>query len=297
MFPSGKGKKHNSRLVTRQHGFLPRSILFNAFPSPLWGGRAIAFALLVLWAVPVCLTAARPDSDSYVKAFEKRYRAAHTLQATFLERYTENGAVVRTEAGTAFFRRPGKMRWEYEAPEKDLFLVDGKTAWFYVPADRTATRVPAKQSGDWRTPLALLAGEMKVSRVCARVEQAPNEKSLSESNVVLRCQVRGASSKEEMRRGATSSAESRGGPGAAASQESPDSPVGSANDVVLFEVDRQSGELARLIVRQSGGVEVEFRFENWHLDPPLPDSLFKFEVPTGVAIVNGELPQGDEPVK
>ena len=72
------------------------------------------------------------------------------------------------------------MRWEYESPEKDLFLVDGKTAWFYVPADRTATRVPAKQSADWRTPLALLAGEMKVSRVCAHVELAPNEKASAE---------------------------------------------------------------------------------------------------------------------
>jgi outer membrane lipoprotein-sorting protein len=237
------------------------------------------------------------DSSTYVKTFEARYRAAHTLQATFLERYTENGAVVRTEAGTAFFRRPGKMRWEYEAPEKDLFLVDGKTAWFYVPADRTATRVPAKQSGDWRTPLALLAGEMKVSRVCARVEQAPNEKTLSENNVVLRCRVRGASSKEETPRGATAASKPRDKAGSALEQESPESPVGSQNDVVLFEIDRQSGELARLIVRQSGGVEVEFRFENWHLDPPLPESLFKFEVPTGVAIVNGELPQGDEPVK
>jgi outer membrane lipoprotein-sorting protein len=249
-----------------------------------------------LWGAVLAM-AGPTDSSTYVKTFEARYRAAHTLQATFLERYTENGAVVRTEAGTAFFRRPGKMRWEYEAPEKDLFLVDGKTAWFYVPADRTATRVPAKQSGDWRTPLALLAGEMKVSRVCARVEQAPNEKTLSENNVVLRCQVRGASSKDETPPGSGAASKAHGDDGSAAAQESPESPVGSQNDVVLFEIDRRSGELARLIVRQSGGVEVEFRFENWHLDPPLPESLFKFEVPTGVAIVNGELPQGDEPVK
>jgi outer membrane lipoprotein-sorting protein len=283
--------------VSRRRGSLPRSTAFRAWPMPLWFGCAAVFAFIALWAMPFCLTAAVPQSDSYVKTFEKRYRAAHTLQATFLERYTENGAVVRTEAGTAFFRRPGKMRWEYEAPEKDLFLVDGKTAWFYVPADRTATRVPAKQSGDWRTPLALLAGEMKVSRVCARVEQAPNEKSLSENNVVLRCQVRGASSKEETPRGSAASSGSHGAAGSAISQERPDSPVGSQNDVVLFEIDRRSGELARLIVRQSGGVEVEFRFENWHLDPPLPESLFKFEVPTGVAIVNGELPQDDQPVK
>lgn len=235
--------------------------------------------LLLLLAL---LSPLAPDETAnYVKSFEARYRAAKTLQATFLERYTENGAVVRTEAGTAFFRRPGKMRWEYEAPEKDLFLVDGKTAWFYVPADRTATRVPAKQSEDWRTPLALLAGEMKVSRVCAHVDLAPNERFLNENDVVLRCRVKGG----------------KGAKDSSSEQDSLAAPAGSQNDVVLFEIDRRSGDLARLIVRQSGGVEVEFRFENWHLDPPLPESLFKFEVPAGVAIVNGELPQGDQPVK
>src|ERR1700754_3466061 len=170
-----------------------------------------------------------PDEAAiHVKTFEGRYRQAKTLQATFLERYIENGVVVRTEAGTAFFRRPGKMRWEYEAPEKDLFLVDGKTAWFYVPADRTATRVPAKQSGDWRTPLALLAGEMKVSRVCARVEVTSNERALSENDVVLRCRVRGESKADK-----DSTPVGDGKDTAAA-------PTGSQNDVVLFEINRQT---------------------------------------------------------
>src|SRR5712692_3611269 len=132
-----------------------------------------------------------------VSRFESRYRAARTLQAAFLERYTENGRVVRVEAGIAYFRRPGKMRWEYESPEKNLFLVDGKTAWFYVPADHTVTRVPAKESKDWRTPLALLAGEMKVSRVCARVQSAANEKIETPGDVMLQCQLRGAATKSQ----------------------------------------------------------------------------------------------------
>src|SRR6266851_7512840 len=111
-----------------------------------------------------------------VTRLEARYRSARTLQAAFLERYTENGRVLRAESGIAYFRRPGKMRWEYESPEKNLFLVDGKSAWFYVPADHTVTRVPAKESSDWRTPLALLAGETRLSRICARVELASAEK-------------------------------------------------------------------------------------------------------------------------
>jgi len=87
-------------------------------------------------------------TQNIVTRLEARYRSARTLQAAFLERYTENGRGLRTEAGVVYFRRPGKMRWEYQSPEKNLFLVDGKSAWFYVPADHTVTRVPAKQSTD-----------------------------------------------------------------------------------------------------------------------------------------------------
>jgi outer membrane lipoprotein carrier protein len=221
----------------------------------------------------------------FVGLFEARYRSARTLQATFLERYTENEQTVRTEAGTAYFRRPGRMRWEYEAPERDLFLVDGKTAWFYVPSDHTVTRVPAKQSADWRTPLALLAGEMKVSRVCARVEMAERERATGEGNVVLRCQVRGASAD-----GADPHNDRQ-------DADLPASPSGRKGDTVFFEIVADTGELARLLVRQSGGVQVEFRFENWRMNPPVPDSLFRFDVPLGVAIVNGELPAGDAPIK
>ena len=141
---------------------------------------AALLCAIVLYLLP--LSDGR-DAKDLAARMEARYRGAKTLQATFLERYAENGRVLRSEAGTAYFRRPGKMRWEYERPEKDLFLVDGKTAWFYVPADHTVTRVPAKQSEDLRTPLALLAGQMKISRICARVELADAEKPLREGDV------------------------------------------------------------------------------------------------------------------
>jgi len=231
---------------------------------------AAAFCALVFLLFPL----GGGEVRELVSLLEARYRSAKTLQATFLERYAENGRVLRSEAGTAYFRRPGKMRWEYERPEKDLFLVDGKTAWFYVPADHTVTRVPAKQSEDVRTPLALLAGQMKISRICARVELTDAEKPLREGDVVLRCRVRG----EKQSAAGTDESESALGAG--------------ASDAVLFEIAPDSGELARLMVRQRGGVEVEFRFENWRFDPSIPETMFRFEPPPGVAIVNGELADG-----
>src|SRR3989442_11819991 len=232
-------------------------------------------AFLAVLVVPL----SAEDPSRYIKLFEDTYRRAGTLQATFLEQYSEAGRVERVESGVAYFRRPGKMRWEYESPEKNLFLVDGKNAWFYVPADHTVTRVPAKQSTDWRTPLALLAGEMKGSRVCARIEPAIDEKPESWAHAELFCKVRGAGS-EARKQG---------------SQDlSPQSEA--AGEAVFFEIVEDSGELVRVLVREPGGVTVEFHFTNWQVDPRVDDSLFHFRAPSGVAIVNGELPAANNGV-
>jgi len=220
--------------------------------------------------VGVLLTPSFTDTSLPVKRLEATYRAARTMQVIFLEQYSENGWVVRTEAGAAYFRRPGKMRWDYESPEKNLFLVDGKTAWFYVPGDHTVTRVPAKQSTDWRTPLALLAGEMKLSRICARVDLATDEKPDKDGDVVLSCPLKGSQ--------------------AAADPASKNDAAHAKRDFLLFEVAQDTNHLVRIVVREAGGVEIEFKFKDWQFDPPVPDSFFRFEVPPGVAIVNGELP-------
>src|SRR5258706_5027 len=193
------------------------------------------------------------DVKVLVARLEARYRSAGTLQATFLERYTENGRVVRVEAGIAYFRRPGKMRWEYESPEKNLFLVDGKSAWFYVPADHTVTRVPAKQSKDWRTPLALLAGEVKLSRICERVDLAVAEKPEKVGDVVLSCLLKGSTTR--------------------AGQTPGNDAVDSNRDMLLLEVAPDTSELVRAVVRGSGGVVIEFKFKDLPVDPPLPYSF------------------------
>lgn len=216
---------------------------------------------------------ATASDRSVLRRFEERYRSATRLQVTFLELYTENERLIRTEAGTAYFLRPGKMRWEYESPEKNIFLVDGKTAWFYVPADHTVTRLPAKRSTDWRTPLALLAGEAKLSKVCARVGPAADMKPEDAQNAVFYCIPRGTQEKD-----------THSGPGTAEPGQD------LLERIVFLEVSKATGELARVFVREGGNVELEFRFANWKFNPVMDDALFRFKVPAGVAIVNGELP-------
>ena len=63
-------------------------------------------------------------------------------------------------------------------------------------------------------------------------------------------------------------------------------------EAVFLEIAKNSGDLVRVVVRSPGGVAVEFRFTNWQTDPRLADSFFQFRVPSGVVIVNGEVPAG-----
>jgi outer membrane lipoprotein carrier protein len=196
-----------------------------------------------------------------LRRFEERYRNSGSLEANFLERYSENGTQVRVEAGKAYFLRPGKMRWEYEKPEKNLFLVDGKYVWFYAPDDHTATRMPAKKSDDWRTPIAFLTTGMKLSRICSEVGPAPDVKASKAGNEIYRCLVRG-----------------------------PEDEKSGAAQKVLFEISPQS-ELARIVIPQEAGMQIEFEFKDWEWNPALAKTLFQFDPPPGTVIVNGLLPE------
>jgi outer membrane lipoprotein carrier protein len=207
----------------------------------------------------------QPDPKSMVRAMEGRYRAARTLQATFLERYRQGHKDIRVESGTVYFSRPGRMRWEYEAPEEKLFLVDGKNVWFYVPADRTATRARIKESDDWHTPFALLAGKDPGSftRLCARLEVLRADGA----GYALRCLPR-----EERRR-----------------KEASDLPGPADSPFVEVQLECDADyRLVRVVVREAGAIETEFRFAGWRENPPLAEVLFHFQPPRGVAIIESQ---------
>jgi len=111
-----------------------------------------------------------------------------------------------------------------------------------------------------------------VSRVCSRVEATTEEKPENGQNVVLRCVLRGEDPKANL-------------------SSDPQ------NETVFFEIVRDTGELVRIVVHQSGGVGIEFNFANWAMDPAIAEAKFHFEPPMGVAIVNGDDLAGTHPKK
>lgn len=177
----------------------------------------------------------------------------------FLEKYTSGGSGIVVESGTVYFEKPGRMRWDYDSPETKMYLDDGKNIWFYVPADHTASRTPVKESSDWRTPLALLAGKVNLERLCGSLtlgDAATLGKvaTASESgDTVLVCGPRKADE--------------------------------GIFQEVLLEVNSRN-QLVRLDVKQPGDIEMDFHFGDWHENVPIEEAKFHFEPPRGVAIVD-----------
>jgi outer membrane lipoprotein carrier protein len=221
------------------------------------------FGFVLAIATMAVYPALTVDARAVVRALESRYHHASSLKATFFERYSDGNGGGSAESGTVYFSRPGRMRWEYESPEEKLFIVDGTNVWFYVPADRTASRAKIKDSSDWRTPLALLTGKTDFSRLCrtidvveAQNDDKPSDRPLGAEDTMLRCVPRNESTDAD----------------------------GEVSEV-LIESDPEA-HLVRLLVRQPGKLETEFRFANWEENLAIPEAKFHFELPPNVAVVD-----------
>jgi outer membrane lipoprotein carrier protein len=115
-------------------------------------------ALALTGALASLATPARSDpAQDLARRMEQRHRAAGDLTARFVQTY-RSGLIGReiVERGVVSIKQPGRMRWEYQKPEKKTFVSDGKTFYFYVPADRQV--IVRDQAGDRGVPALLLSG-------------------------------------------------------------------------------------------------------------------------------------------
>jgi outer membrane lipoprotein carrier protein len=82
-----------------------------------------------------------------VKRMQERYEKASDYRAPFTQKYT-NAATgrERTSSGELLIKKPGRMRWNYEKPERHMYLASGSTFWVYEPEAKQAFRQDLKSS-------------------------------------------------------------------------------------------------------------------------------------------------------
>jgi outer membrane lipoprotein carrier protein len=187
------------------------------------------------------------SNDALVRKVDDHYNHLNSLRAHYTEHYSGMG-MDRTEEGTLLLKKPGRMRWSYAAPVGKVFVLDEKFAWFYTPGDAQATRVPAKQLDDLRSPLRFLLGHTQLKKELDSLTVTADGAALRISGV----------------------------------------PKGMAQRVKLLSLDvTVSGAIERMRLEETDGAVTEFSFSEIQENVPVKDADFGFVPPNGVSVVEG----------
>ncbi len=210
---------------------------------------AFATTLLCTGAV-LAQTTQVPTAGQLAARVDRHYDRLRSLEARYTERYRGMG-IDRTETGTLLLRKPGRMRWSYDAPAGKVFVLDGRDAISYTPGDAQANRLPARQLNDLQSPLRFLLGHTALSRELDNLSLALADGGYTLSGV----------------------------------------PRGMAGRIrsVFFTLDGE-GIIHGLQIDETNGSITSFAFTDMHENVPAPDSNFVFTPPPGVTVVNASAP-------
>lgn len=129
-----------------------RGVKFGRIPY-----KVVLFLLLTFY--PSLGTAANMALDEIVSKLQKNYQTMRDYRANFSQE-TKIKAYPRSQksSGEVFYKKPGRMRWNYEKPEKREIVTDGKTLWMYTPSLNQVMKADFSMTNQSRTAQAFLSG-------------------------------------------------------------------------------------------------------------------------------------------
>ena len=119
----------------------------------------------MLLALGVTLRSAEPTPVELAQTLQKKYDGIRDFSSDFVHSY--RGGVLRkqlSEKGRLLVKKPGKMRWEYTAPEAKTFISDGLKIYSYIPADKQVLVTSVPKDDAATTPALFLAGKGSLTR-------------------------------------------------------------------------------------------------------------------------------------
>ena len=214
----------------------------------------IPVVAVLMSAVAAAQPPSRPSALDTARALQAKYDRVRDFTADFTHTY--KGGMLKktlTERGTVDVKKPGRMRWEYSAPEKKLFVSDGHKIYSYVPADKQVivSSVPVEDQAT--TGVLFLAGKGNVTRDFT-VTYADGG---SEDTWALRLDPK-------LRQ--------------------------RDYDWLILVVDRASLQIRELTAADQQGGTSTFRFTKFRENTGLPDSRFTFKIPRGVDVIDADSP-------
>ena len=189
------------------------------------------------------------DAIAIVEAIQKRYDATHTFKARFVQKsYLKMLGQSQTAKGDVFIKKPGKMRWTYNAPDRQILVSNDQGLWLYLPDEKQVTKMNVKSIYSSNTPALFLAGRGKLTKTFT-IGKVTEEDGLYIAELIPRDKTR------------------------------------SLSKMVLL-ADKKNFQIVGSRVYDNLGNNTEMIFSNIITNPRLNPDLFQFEVPKGVELID-----------
>ncbi len=210
--------------------------------------RLLLSATLLLYPA-IAAGQTRPSALQTAAAVQQKYDRVRDFTADFTQTY-EGGVLNRksTERGTVRIKKPGKMRWEYAAPDKKVFVSDGRKIYSHIPADKQVIVGDVPSDDEATTAVLFLAGKGNLTRdfTVKYVDDAGG-------GLALRLDP-----KQKQR----------------------------DYDWLVLGVDPKTLQIRSLTAADQQGGRSTFQFTNYRENAGLADGVFTFKIPKGADVIS-----------
>jgi outer membrane lipoprotein carrier protein len=190
--------------------------------------------------------------DTILRQIQSHYQKTSTLKARFTENMVAADGRKRERSGTIYYRKPGKMRWNFDGPEAETIVSDGHEIYTYAPDLNQVMKAPLERVFKSSAPVAFLLGVGDIKRdFKAALPASPPSDGLV--HVILTPKAGG--------------------------------------EIIDLGVDPHSYDLRWMKVQDQLGNSTTFHLQDLQTNVALNNSLFVFEVPKGADIVEPPSPR------
>jgi outer membrane lipoprotein carrier protein len=219
--------------------------------KPKMASKIVSWLILILAATTTGAHSSAADgrsAEQIVDSLQKNYDATVDFVADFRQE-TEVKTLNRNLKawGKLTFKRPGKMLWRYEEPKGQIVLADGKNLYFYQPEQNQVIKSPLSNAFRSDIPLSFLLGLGNLKK-----DFSVALKGADENQYVLRLEPKGD--------------------------------LGGFSEVLLG-VSRGTSDILWVSVRDAASNLTTIRFSAMRKGIGVQESLFRFQLPDGVDVV------------
>jgi outer membrane lipoprotein carrier protein len=215
----------------------------------------MAFLLYVITLIFIAITASGDEIlvDRIVEKVQANYEKANDFHASFTQEATVRALnKVEHGDGEVWFKKAGKMRWDYRKPNREYIISDGEKIWFYKPEEGQVIVSTLKEAVDTPEAASFLSG---LGNLKEQFEAKFSEDSQIDEDGNYLIELTLKDEKED------------------------------ESNKIKVAVDKKSYLINEVYLYDPFGNVTRLKFQDVKINGGIPDSLFNFEIPEGVDVI------------